>query len=104
FWFSELESRTRNWKPKTRNQGLKLSSKRDYYEVLDVRREANDQELKQAYRRLALKYHPDKNPGNHEAEERFKELNEAYQVLSQAELRERYDRFGHAGVGAGAAA
>ena len=81
-----------------------MSSKRDYYEVLAVRREASDQELKQAYRRLALKYHPDKNPGNHEAEERFKELNEAYQVLSQPELRERYDRFGHAGVGAGATA
>ncbi|MFY9573324.1 MAG: molecular chaperone DnaJ [Blastocatellia bacterium] len=81
-----------------------MSSKRDYYEVLGVRREANDQELKQAYRRLALKYHPDKNPGDHEAEERFKELNDAYQVLSQAELRARYDRFGHAGVGAGAAA
>ena len=81
-----------------------MSSKRDYYEVLGVRREANDQELKQAYRRLALKYHPDKNPGDHQAEERFKELNEAYQVLSQAELRGRYDRFGHAGVGAGATA
>lgn len=81
-----------------------MSSKRDYYEVLEVRREANDQELKAAYRRLALKYHPDKNPGDHEAEERFKELNEAYQVLSQPELRERYNRFGHAGVGAGAAA
>ena len=81
-----------------------MSSKRDYYEVLGVRREANDQELKQAYRRLALKYHPDKNPGDQEAEERFKELNEAYQVLSQAEIRARYDRFGHAGVGAGAAA
>jgi len=81
-----------------------LSSKRDYYEVLGVRREANDQELKQAYRRLALKYHPDKNPGDQEAEERFKELNEAYQVLSQAEIRARYDRFGHAGVGAGATA
>jgi molecular chaperone DnaJ len=81
-----------------------LSSKRDYYEILGVRREANDQELKAAYRRLALKYHPDKNPGDHEAEERFKEVNEAYQILSQSELRARYDRFGHAGVGAGAAA
>jgi molecular chaperone DnaJ len=81
-----------------------VSSKRDYYEVLGVRRDANDQELKAAYRRLALKYHPDKNPGDHQAEERFKELNEAYQVLSQPELRGRYDRFGHAGVGAGAAA
>ena len=93
-------------KPETRNQkqDSDLSSKRDYYEVLGVRREANDQELKQAYRRLALKYHPDKNPGDQEAEERFKELNEAYQVLSQVEIRARYDRFGHAGVGAGATA
>jgi molecular chaperone DnaJ len=81
-----------------------VSSKRDYYEVLAVSREASDQELKQAYRRLALKYHPDKNPGDHQAEESFKELNEAYQILSQPELRSRYDRFGHAGVGAGAAA
>jgi molecular chaperone DnaJ len=81
-----------------------LSSKRDYYEVLGVRRDADDQELKQAYRRLALKYHPDKNPGDQTAEERFKELNEAYKMLSQPEVRARYDRFGHAGVGAGAAA
>ena len=81
-----------------------MSSKRDYYEVLGVRREANDQELKQAYRRLALKYHPDKNPGDLQAEESFKEINEAYQVLSQAELRDRYDRYGHAGVSAGAGA
>ena len=81
-----------------------MSSKRDYYEILGVNREATDQELKQAYRRLALKYHPDKNPGDTEAEERFKELNDAYQVLSQPEMRARYDRFGHAGVGAGATA
>ena len=81
-----------------------MSSKRDYYEILGARREATDQELKQAYRRLAVKCHPDKNPGDHEAEERFKELNEAYSVLSQPELRARYDRFGHAGVGAGTAA
>ena len=100
----DRESEIREPEPETRNQEPKVSSKRDYYEVLEVRREANDQELKTAYRRLALKYHPDKNPGDHRAEERFKELNEAYQVLSQAELRERYDRFGHAGVGAGAAA
>lgn len=81
-----------------------MSSKRDYYEVLGAGREATDQELKQAYRRLAVQCHPDKNPGDHEAEERFKELNEAYSVLSQPELRARYDRFGHAGVGAGTAA
>ena len=81
-----------------------MSSKRDYYEVLGVQRSATDQELKQAYRRLAVKFHPDKNPGDKEAEEKFKELSEAYQVLSQPELRSRYDRFGHAGLGAGAGA
>lgn len=81
-----------------------LSSKRDYYEVLGVQRECTEQDLKQAYRRLAIKYHPDKNPGDKEAEDKFKEIAEAYQVLSQSELRARYDRFGHAGVGAGAAA
>jgi molecular chaperone DnaJ len=81
-----------------------LSSKRDYYEVLGVQRGATDQELKQAYRRLAIKYHPDKNPGDKEAEERFKEIAEAYQVLSSPDLRARYDRYGHAGVGASAGA
>ena len=81
-----------------------MSSKRDYYEVLGVTRDADEQALKQAYRRLAVKYHPDKNPGDIEAEERFKEVNEAYQVLSQSEMRARYDRYGHAGVGAGAGA
>jgi molecular chaperone DnaJ len=81
-----------------------LSSKRDYYETLGVKRDANEQELKQAYRRLAIKYHPDKNPGDKEAEERFKEIAEAYQVLSTPDLRARYDRYGHAGVGASAGA
>ncbi|HST19656.1 MAG TPA: molecular chaperone DnaJ [Blastocatellia bacterium] len=81
-----------------------MSSKRDYYEILGVQKSANEQELKQAYRRLAIKYHPDKNPGDQEAEERFKEIAEAYQVLSQTELRARYDRFGHAGVSASAGA
>jgi molecular chaperone DnaJ len=81
-----------------------LSSKRDYYEVLGIKRDASDQEMKQAYRRLAIKYHPDKNPDDHEAEEKFKEVAEAYQVLSQAELRAKYDRYGHAGVGAASAA
>ena len=81
-----------------------MSSKRDYYEVLGVRRDASEQELKQAYRRLAVKYHPDKNPGDKEAEEHFKEIAEAYQVLSTPDLRTRYDRFGHAGVSAGAGA
>jgi molecular chaperone DnaJ len=70
--------------------------KRDYYEVLGVERSASDEELKRAYRKLALKYHPDKNPGDKAAEERFKEIGEAYQVLGDAERRAAYDRFGHA--------
>jgi molecular chaperone DnaJ len=70
--------------------------KRDYYEVLGVSRTATDEELKKAYRKLALKFHPDRNPGDHAAEERFKELAEAYQVLSDGERRGLYDRFGHA--------
>jgi molecular chaperone DnaJ len=79
-------------------------SKRDYYEVLGVGRSATEQEIKSAYRRLAVRYHPDRNPGDDEAEEKFKEAAEAYSVLSNAEQRARYDRFGHAGVsGAGAA-
>ena len=83
-----------------------MSSKRDYYEVLEVSRTATDQEIKSAYRRLAIKFHPDKNPNDSSAEEKFKEAAEAYSVLSDAEQRRRYDRFGHAGVsnaaGAGA--
>ncbi|HXZ87208.1 MAG TPA: molecular chaperone DnaJ [Candidatus Binataceae bacterium] len=70
--------------------------KRDYYEVLGVTRSANDDDLKKAYRRLAIQFHPDRNPGDKEAEEKFKELNEAYQVLSEPERRAQYDRFGHA--------
>jgi molecular chaperone DnaJ len=73
-------------------------SKADYYEVLGVSREASDQELKSAYRRLALKYHPDRNPGNRAAEEKFKEASEAYQVLNDADKRAVYNRYGHAGV------
>jgi molecular chaperone DnaJ len=73
-------------------------AKRDYYEVLGVSRTANDQELKSAYRRLAVRYHPDKNPNDAAAEEKFKEAAEAYSVLSDADQRRRYDRFGHAGV------
>ncbi len=78
-------------------------SKRDYYEVLGVNRNATEQELKSAYRKLALQYHPDRNPGDHGAEEKFKQINEAYGVLSSAESRARYDRYGHAGVGSSAA-
>src|SRR2546423_9166082 len=73
-------------------------SKRDYYEILEIKRTATEQEIKSAYRRLAVRYHPDKNPGDHSAEEKFKEAAEAYSVLSDAEQRARYDRFGHAGV------
>src|SRR4026207_1079953 len=78
-------------------------SKRDYYEVLGVSRTATDQEIKSAYRRLAAKYHPDKNPNDATAEEKFKEAAEAYSVLSNDEQRQRYDRFGHAGVSSSAA-
>ncbi len=74
-------------------------AKRDYYEVLGVSKSANKDELKKAYRKLALTYHPDKNPDNKEAEEKFKEAAEAYEVLSDDQKRSAYDRFGHAGVG-----
>lgn len=78
-------------------------SKRDYYEILGVGRDATDQQVKSAYRKLALKFHPDRNPENRDAEERFKEAAEAYAVLADREKRSLYDRFGHAGVsGAGA--
>src|SRR5271169_1579753 len=76
--------------------------KRDYYEVLGVDRGCEEQVLKGAYRKLALQYHPDRNPGDHSAEEKFKEASEAYQVLSDADKRAAYDRYGHAGLsGAG---
>lgn len=75
-------------------------SKRDYYEVLGVGKTASDDEIKKAYRKLAIKYHPDKNPGDKTAEEKFKEATEAYEVLSDKQKRSRYDQFGHAGVGA----
>lgn len=82
-------------------------AKRDYYEVLGVAKNASDAELKKAYRRLAMKYHPDRNPGDTRAEQHFKEAKEAYEVLSDAQKRAAYDQFGHAGVdttvGAGAA-
>lgn len=77
--------------------------KRDYYDVLGVGRQASDQELKSAYRQAALKFHPDRNPGDHNAEERFKEAAEAYGVLSDAQKRAAYDRYGHAGVASAAA-
>ena len=77
-------------------------AKRDYYEVLGVQKGASAEEIKKAYRKLAVKYHPDKNPGNKEAEEKFKEAAEAYSVLSDETKKARYDQFGHAGVdGAG---
>src|SRR5438270_5355336 len=78
-------------------------NKRDYYEVLGVNHSASEQDLKTAYRRLAHQYHPDKNQSDPEAEEKFKEAAEAYGVLSNAEQRQRYDRFGHAGVSSSAA-
>ena len=75
-----------------------MADKRDYYEVLGVERGCSDDELKKAYRKLAKKYHPDLNPGDKEAEAKFKEANEAYEVLSDSQKRARYDQFGHAGV------
>lgn len=83
---------------------MSSATKRDYYEVLGVERGATDPQIKSAYRKLALKYHPDRNPGNHKAEEAFKEAAEAYAVLADAQKRGLYDRFGHAGISSGAGA
>jgi molecular chaperone DnaJ len=82
---------------------LPSNLKRDYYDVLGVQRGASEQEIKSSYRKLALQYHPDRNPNNPDAEEKFKEATEAYAVLADAEKRELYNRFGHAGLGSAAA-
>jgi molecular chaperone DnaJ len=73
-------------------------AKRDYYEILGVSKSSSADEIKKAYRKKAIKFHPDKNPDNKEAEEKFKEAAEAYEVLSNDEKKQRYDQFGHAGV------
>jgi len=78
-----------------------MSSKRDYYELLGVQRGASAEEIKKAYRKMAIKYHPDKNPGDKEAEEKFKEIGEAYEVLSNEQKRAAYDQFGHAAFSRG---
>lgn len=75
-----------------------MADKRDYYEVLGLNKGASDDEIKKAFRKGAMKYHPDKNPGDKAAEEKFKEINEAYEVLSDPDKKSKYDRFGHAGV------
>ncbi|MDO5702717.1 MAG: DnaJ domain-containing protein, partial [Lachnospiraceae bacterium] len=80
-----------------------MADKRDYYEVLGVGKDATDDDLKKAYRKLAKKYHPDMNPGNAEAAEKFKEASEAYSVLSDSEKRAQYDKFGHAAFEQGGA-
>lgn len=74
-------------------------SKKDYYEILEVSKVSNNDEIKKAYRKMAIKFHPDKNPGNKGAEEKFKEAAEAYEVLSNSEKKQRYDQYGHAGLG-----
>ena len=77
-------------------------AKRDYYEVLGVGKDASADEIKKAYRKMAMKYHPDKNPGDKDAEEKFKEAAEAYSVLKDPEKKAQYDQFGHAGMNGGA--
>ena len=74
-------------------------SKRDFYEILGVSKSASADEIKKAYRKVAMQYHPDRNPGDKAAEEKFKEAAEAYEVLSDADKKAQYDRFGHAGLG-----
>lgn len=80
---------------------MATQAKRDYYEILGISRSASEQEVKSSYRKLAMQYHPDRNPGNPAAEDKFKEASEAYSVLIDSEKRARYDQFGHAGVGNG---
>src|ERR1700748_42038 len=75
-----------------------MSTKRDYYEILGVAKSASADELKKAYRKVAMQYHPDRNPGDKTAEEKFKEAAEAYEVLSDADKKAQYDRYGHAGL------
>ncbi|MGZ4157691.1 MAG: DnaJ domain-containing protein, partial [Bacteroidia bacterium] len=74
-------------------------SKRDFYEILEINKNASADEIKKAYRKMAIKYHPDKNPGDKVAEEKFKEAAEAYEILSSPEKKQRYDQYGHAGLG-----
>ena len=79
-----------------------MAQKRDYYEILGVSKSSSEDEIKKAYRKMAVKYHPDKNPDNKEAEDKFKEAAEAYEVLSNSQKKSQYDRFGHAGMGGAA--
>ncbi len=79
-------------------------AKRDYYEVLGVSRQASADEIKKAYRKMAIQYHPDKNPGNKEAEDKFKEAAEAYEILSSPEKKQKYDQFGHQAFSGGGGA
>ena len=88
-----------DWNPGFEIEIKAMAEKRDYYEVLGVSKNADAAEIKKAYRKLALQYHPDRNPGDKEAEEKFKEAAEAYDVLSNEEKKRRYDQFGHAGMG-----
>src|SRR5262249_48101392 len=90
--------------PPGAGEGGEGVSKRDYYEVLGVSRTATDGDIKSSYRKLAMRYHPDRNPGDQAAEDKFKEAAEAYAILADAEKRSLYDRFGHAGVKSAAGA